>query len=65
MKSIGGITILDNLKIAIGDESVQLRPAQGLRLVERLLRASTRRIVTEEAEKPDVRRPLRKAAAKL
>jgi hypothetical protein len=41
----------DDLRINIGDRMVQLRPAQGLRAVEALLRASTRRMMIEEAEK--------------
>jgi hypothetical protein len=47
----GDFRIGDDLRITLGDRMVQLRPAQGLRAVEALLRASTRRMMVEEAAK--------------
>lgn len=49
MFTLGAFRIGDDLNLSIGDQSVQLRPAQGLRAVEALLRASTRRMMEEEA----------------
>ncbi len=49
MISIGGLRIGDDLRLQIGTEVVQLRPDEGLRVVERMLRVSTRRMVAEEA----------------
>jgi hypothetical protein len=50
MFTLGTLRIGDDLCLSIGDRMVQLRPDQGLRAVEALLRASTRRMMTEEAE---------------
>jgi hypothetical protein len=49
MFTVGTFRIGDDLLLSIGDQAVQLRPAQGLRAVEALLRASTRKMMTEEA----------------
>jgi hypothetical protein len=61
MFNLGTFRISDDLRLSIGDQTVQLRPDQGLRAVEALLRASTRKMMTEEAEAPQ---PTRKAATK-
>ncbi len=50
MFSLGPLRIGDDLLVSIRDETVQLRPDEGLRVVERLLRVSTRKMMTEEAE---------------
>jgi hypothetical protein len=60
MLTLGTFRIDDDLRLSIGDQAVQLRPAQGLRAVEALLRASTRKMMTEEtaaaAQKPAPKR---------
>ena len=58
-----GLHISDDLKISIGDGEVHLRPSQGLRAVETLLRASTRLMMVEAAESAAPKRPV-KASAK-
>lgn len=65
--NIRGITISDDLRVGIGGETVQLRPAQGLRVVEKLLRASTRLMMEEaadEAGRPATRRAAPKPTTK-
>jgi hypothetical protein len=54
MVTIGTFRITDDLRLSIGNEAVQLRPAQGLRAVEALLRATTRAMMTEEAIKASI-----------
>ena len=56
MFTIGNFRIGDDLRINIGDRQVQLRPAQGLRAVETLLRASTRAMMAEEANRVQSKR---------
>jgi hypothetical protein len=56
MFTLGDLHIGDDLQINIGDRGVKLRPAQGLRAVEALLRASTRAMMTEEAERASNKR---------
>jgi hypothetical protein len=59
MFTLGTFRIDDDLCLSIGDQAVQLRPAQGLRAVEALLRASTRKMMTEEAAKAPSASPAR------
>ena len=68
MLNIGRLSISDDLTFAIGRETVRLRPAQGLRAVEKLLRASTRLMMVQESTKAAAQsgRPaVRKATPKL
>jgi hypothetical protein len=41
------------LNVRIGDEVARLSPRQGLTLAERLIRASTRRMIVEAAEEAE------------
>jgi hypothetical protein len=61
--TLGEFRISDDLSINIGDRAVQLRPAQGLRVVEALLRASTRRMMAEEAERAPKETPSSRRSA--
>ncbi len=55
MLRIGGVTISDDLRIGVGNQTVQLRPSQGYRLVETLLRATARQTIREEVAGPAAR----------
>ena len=50
------IQLLPDLRVAIGRDRVAITPREGLRFAEKLIRASTRRMVEEEAAAP-VRKP--------
>lgn len=45
------LDIAPDLRLTIGNSSVQVTPRHGLRLAESLIRVSTRAIVREEAER--------------
>lgn len=49
-----GLHISDELRVTIGREAVQLRPEQGLRAVEVLLRGATRLMILEAADGAEV-----------
>lgn len=48
-------TISSDLTVAIADRSVQLTPSQGIRIAERLARASFRQLLAEEAQRFEAR----------
>jgi hypothetical protein len=59
MLCIGKFSITDDLQLSIGDRAVQLRPAQGLRAAEKLIRSATRAMMTEEADRAAAPAPAR------
>ncbi len=44
------VVVGKNLSVSVGETVTHLTPTAGIRLAERLLRVSTRRLVQEEAE---------------
>ena len=46
-----GITVAEDLAVAIGEKSARLSPGEAFRLAEQLIRAATVRMVAEEVER--------------
>lgn len=61
------VSLDSDLKLAIGGTSIQITPTAGLRLAEKLLKASARKMVQQETEQalrsratPTARKPARR-----
>jgi hypothetical protein len=45
------VSVSDDLDVSLRDRKVSLSPAQAFNLAEKLIRAATRQIVTDEADR--------------